>query len=770
MSSHNNSLVALQPFKRNGTSVSSGARNGSSFPVSETRAYLDELLAHNLVLEEDLDALPLASRNDLADCREVEDLLRLLVDLGLLTDYQAGRLEAGTTFGLILGNYRILDRLGAGGMGVVFRAEHVVMRRIVAIKVLPFSPDHDPRLVRRFLTEIRAVSQLQHPNIVGAIDAGTLASPENNGQVLHFFVMEYVPGMDLEDYVRSNGTLSVTKACDLIHQVAAALAEANKHTLVHRDIKPSNILVTPEGQAKLLDFGLARTFTLRSGVTEQGTLLGTLDYMAPEQVQNAHTVDIRADLYGVGGVLYWCLAGHAPFPFKGNLVQELASRMQQQPPSIRAKRLDVPAELDQVMQKMMALHVDDRFATPQAVMRALLPFLKPDLRDHSLGSSLASQLAPEEPSCANGSTRTKYHVLIVDDEPGIRTFCKYVLQGEGLECDEVASGAEALVQVRARNYDLVLLDINMEEMMGTEVCRRLRESPPCPNLKVIMFSGQSNSDVMAQMMLSGADDFITKPFSVLQLKARVKTALRLKEAQDRSDVLKQHLLTVNQQLEQGISDRNSDLVDARNALVLSLAKLVEHRASETGQHLVRMQHYVRILADEAARVNLYNGQVDQAFIDLVTCCAPLHDIGKVGLPDHILLKPGKLDGDERIIMEAHTLIGAETLGAVAKQSSSAHAFLGMAIDIARHHHERFDGTGYPDRLAGEDIPLAARIVNICDVYDALRCRRVYKPALSHTATLQVMNDSAGKQFDPALMKVFMQCANHFDRVFKENPD
>ncbi|MFO0968387.1 MAG: protein kinase [Gemmataceae bacterium] len=730
----------------------------------DAQALFDGFLAQNLVLAEDLETLPLASRNDLADCRDTDELIRLLVDFGLLTDYQAGRIGAGTTFGLVVGNYRILDRLGAGAMGVVFRAEHVVMRRLVAVKVLPFSPDHDPRLLRRFLTEIRSVSQLQHPNIVGAIDAGKLESADH-GQ-LHFFVMEYVPGLDLEDYVRSNGPLSVAKACDLMHQIASALAEAHKHNLVHRDIKPSNILLTPEGQAKLLDFGLARTHALPSGVTEQGTLLGTLDYMAPEQVQNAHAVDIRADLYGVGGVLYWCLTGTPPFPAKGNLVQELAARMTQKPPTVRARRGDVPAELDEIVQKMMALDASERFATPQHVMRALLPFLKPDMREHQVAVNGAASEKPSGP----GLAQARHKVLVVDDETGIRTFCRFVLQAEGMECGEAEDGPKALAAIQAKTYDLVVLDINMPGMEGPEVCRRLRENPPCPNLKIIMVSGNNNTDAMAQMMLAGADDFITKPFSVLQLKGRVKAALRLKEAQDRSDALKQHLRHVNPELERGLSARDSDLIDARNALVLALAKLVEHRASETGQHLVRMQQFVRILADEASRVSPFAAQIDQSFIDLLESCAPLHDIGKVGLPDHILLKPGKLDADERVIMQAHTIIGAETLSAVVKQSASAHAFLHMAIDIARHHHERYDGAGYPDRLAGEDIPLAARIVTICDVYDALRCRRVYKPALSHNAALQVMSEGVAKQFDPGLMRIFQHAAGHFERIFTQNPD
>jgi HD-GYP domain-containing protein (c-di-GMP phosphodiesterase class II) len=155
---------------------------------------------------------------------------------------------------------------------------------------------------------------------------------------------------------------------------------------------------------------------------------------------------------------------------------------------------------------------------------------------------------------------------------------------------------------------------------------------------------------------------------------------------------------------------------------------------------------------------------------MLECCAPLHDIGKVGLPDHILLKPGKLTADERILMQTHTTIGADTLQNVAKQHPFAAAFLQMAIDIARHHHERYDGKGYPDRLAGNDIPLAARILAISDVYDALRSRRPYKPALSHTAAMHVMLDMSAGQFDPLLLEAFKRCAPSFERIARDVRD
>jgi response regulator RpfG family c-di-GMP phosphodiesterase len=722
---------------------------------------MEDFLSSSLILMEDWENLQPGVRDSVLKCRELAQLVPLLVEHGLITEYQAGRVEAGTIFGLVLGNYRVLDRLGAGGMGVVFRAEHMRMRKQVAIKVLPFGPERDQRILRRFFSEIRAIAQLQHPNIVGAIDAGEVA--DNQGNTLHFFVMEYVPGQDLEQLIRVSGTLSAAKACDLMHQVAAALAEAHNHNLVHRDIKPSNIQVTPEGQAKLLDFGLARHF--HTGMTEPGTLLGTLDFMAPEQVQDASKVDIRADLYALGGVLYWCLTGHTPFLSSGNVVQDLAARLQTPPPCLCSKRPELPQELGAVLNRLMALRPEDRFATPQAVMRALLPFLKTEMREHSREFS-----TPDTPRAAHETSKRTHQILLVDDEPSIRNFCRYVLKSEGLECDEAATGMAALAAVRKKKYDLLLLDVNMPEMEGPELCRRLREKPPCPNLKIIMASGNANVDVMAHLLLSGADDFLTKPFSLAQLKARIKAALRLKEAQDHNDLLNRHLLAANHELEHSLRARQSDIVDARNALVLALAKLVEHRASETEAHLVRMQRYVRCLGDEASRCSALAGQIDGNFVELLECCAPLHDIGTVGLPDHILLKPGKLDANEKILMQTHTVMGAETLQEVAKSHGSAMAFLRMAIDITRHHHERYDGKGYPDHLAGEQIPLAARIVAIVDVYDALRSRRPYKPALSHIAALQAIKESAGQQFDPLILQVFLKCESALERIYKEVPD
>jgi response regulator RpfG family c-di-GMP phosphodiesterase/tRNA A-37 threonylcarbamoyl transferase component Bud32 len=734
---------------------------------STGREFLDGLLNSSIVLAEDWEQLPGDLQNELSLCQDTEVILTALLHHHLLTEYQADRIRAGTTYGLVLGNYRILERLGAGGMAVVFKAEHVEMRRVVAIKILPYSAAAQPQLLSRFVTEMRTVARLQHPNIVAAFDAGKTTPADPDAQILRYIVMEFVPGRTLEDLVAHNGRLDALQACDIIHQIASALAEANKHGLVHRDIKPSNILVTPEGQAKLLDFGLVHQ--IGNNLTEAGTILGTMDFMSPEQCDNASGVDIRADLYGLGGTLYYCLTGLLPFSSKGSLYENIVRRLTQPPPLVRVVRPEIPVELETVIARLLAVNPDERYARPQDLMRALLPFLRVAARDDCVLAAELGDSTVRSSRLDESATNRIHRVLVVDDDESVRLFCKQVLEAEGIQCDEVADGQTALQAVKDKAYDLVLTDNDMPNMTGVEVLHCLRESPPAPNLKIVIISGHTSSDEMANMLLAGADDYLTKPFSLVQLKNRIHTALRLKDAQDRSDVLNRHLLQVNAQIELNLLARDSDLVQARNALVLALAKLVEQRDTETGAHLRRVQRYSRCLAEHASRLPGFASQIDRSFVEMVECCVPLHDIGKVALPDHILMKPGKLTPDERLMMQTHTTIGADTLKEVADQHGGAVTFLQTASEIARHHHERFDGKGYPERLAGNDIPLAARLVAIADVYDALRSRRPYKPAMSHAVTVQMMVEGSPGQFDPALLKVFSQCADRFEQIFREVP-
>jgi response regulator RpfG family c-di-GMP phosphodiesterase len=693
-------------------------------------------------------------------------LLERLVTLQLLTKYQADQITAGVGADLILGNYRVLDRLGAGGGGVVLKGQHLRFRRPVAIKVLTETPEQDPKALPRFFAEMEAIGRLRHPNIVYALDAGEIPGGDEHAATLHYLVMEYVSGQDLAETVKHQGPLASDRACDLISQVAGALAEAHRQQLVHRDVKPSNVLVTPAGEAKLVDFGLARHFGHR--MTEPGIPMGTLDFMAPEQARDSSTVDARADIFGLGGTLFWCLTGQTPFSSQGAPYERLLRRLIQPAASVRSYRPDLPAALEAAVARMLATEPDDRYPSMEVVQQALLPFRSLEGKTGLLTTSPSRETTSATGAgLADAGSVPSRRVLIVDDDSFMSRCNQGLLEQTGIAADRVASGEQALEALRARPYSLVLLDIEMPGLSGLETLRQLRQQPPCAHLKVIMCSGTTGADEMAEMLLAGADDYLTKPFSHVQLQARVKAALLLKETQDRSDLLNRQLLDVNAELEKDLQSRESTLIHAHKALVLALARLTEQRSAEPRGRLQRLSRYCRCLAEAAARLPSFAGQIDPNYVQMLDSCVPLYDLGKVALPDHILLKPGKLDAEERTIMETHTTVGADILRDVADRYRLARPFLQMAIDVARHHHERYDGTGYPDRQAGDAIPLAARLVMIGDVYDALRCRRPHRPPLSHPVAMRMILEEAAGHFDPSLLEVFRGCSDTFDQIFRE---
>ena len=756
-------IVQVQPVCKPNRPVKVHA----AFPVGETRAappLLHVLLNSSIILAEEWEGVPDDTQRLLEDCADKDQLLALLLEHKLLTRYQAERVAAGATHHLVLGNYRVLEHLGRGGMGVVYKAEHLRMRRLAAIKVLKLSPEADERLLGRFCHEMRTIALMKHPNIVGAIDDGFVPASETGDPAAHYFVMEYVPGQDLSELVAEKGPLPPHQACNFAYQVATALAEAYQHKVVHRDIKPSNIRITPDGQAKLLDFGLVRR--LHHRITDHGAVLGTVEYIAPEQALDAALVDIRADIFGLGATLFWCLTGEHPFSRSGSLVQCMIRRMNQESPSIRAIDPTLPAELDAVVARMMARKPEDRYPTPQATMNVLLRFLKPASGDSVCIPPANAQrdanghAAPPIPNAPH-----VHRVLVADDSRMVRGFCVHTLQDAGIECDQAENGDQALAAIDAKKYDLLLTDWVMPGLSGLDLCSRLRENPPSPNFKIIIFSSTITDDNVAKVLNAGADDYLPKDFSPVQMLARVQSAIRLKDVQDRSDRLNRSLRISNQQLEDNLLARDSDLLQVRNALILGLTDMVCRRDAEDFQHVLRIQRYSRVLAEEATGAPSLAEQIDQNFISMLECCSPLHDIGKVALPDHILSNTGVLNMEDRLMMESHTIIGAETLQNVARRHGATVAFLQMAIDIARHHHERYDGQGYPDRLKGNDIPLAARVVAICDTYDGLRTRRPYKPAFNHSAALKLMFENSPGQFDPLLMQALRRCELEFDRIY-----
>jgi serine/threonine-protein kinase len=315
---------------------------------------------------------------------ETRPLARALVERGLLTRFQAERLLMGRTAGFFLGQYRILEQIGRGGVGRVYKAEHRTMRRIVAIKVL--APDllETDRAIDLFLREVRACAQLVHPNIVTAFDAN-----ETDGR--YYLVLEYVEGPNLDQLVRKQGPLSVGLACDYIRQAALGLQCAHLQKMVHRDIKPANILVQRQGMdgegspglVKISDFGLARLavappaagFQSSPGTiyTRDNTVMGTPDYLSPEQARNLHKVDIRSDLYSLGCTFYFLLTGQVPYP-GGNTLDKLIRHGTEQPQPIENFRSDVPAPVLAIVRKLMAKYPNDRFQTPAELAAALEPF------------------------------------------------------------------------------------------------------------------------------------------------------------------------------------------------------------------------------------------------------------------------------------------------------------------------------------------------------------------------------------------------------------
>jgi response regulator RpfG family c-di-GMP phosphodiesterase/tRNA A-37 threonylcarbamoyl transferase component Bud32 len=732
------------------------------------RAFLDQLLQLQLLSPSAVDAFLTQSAAHLGDYTSPELLGCALVQAGLLTDYQLDRVQAGTTHGLVMGNYRVLDRLGSGAMGVVFLAEHLIMKRRVAIKVLPVDDDCPAAILERFYAETRVLADLHHPNIVMAFDAGHLPPAGPEMPPLLYLVMELISGGDLEQYVAEHGPVPIGTACNWIRQAAAGLQEAHDHHLIHRDIKPSNLLLDRQGQIKLVDFGLVRQFSSR--LTEPRALLGTLEFMAPEQSCDASVVDGRADIYGLGATLFGLLTGEPPYPAARSVGEALRNLQEAKPRRLRSLRPDAPEELDALIDRMLQRDSTRRPALPITVINALMPFTgfaeAPDLNAVGQLDSAGAALASTS-STAVAGPRCQKRVLLVDDESPIRTLARAILEQLGCLCDEADNGTKALEVLRREVYDLLLLDLSLPDLDGYEVCRRLRERPELAHLKIIVVSGRGDHDQLAESLPRGADDYIPKPFGIRQLEAKVQHALHLKEAQDRAASLARQLYVVNRQLEKSLTARSSDVRQAEDALLFAMAKMAESRDGETPGHLRRLQRYTHCLAEHVADLPGWRGLLNSAFLEQLERCVPLHDIGKIGLPESILLKPGKLTDTERTLMETHTVIGDRILEALAQEHGESLAFLGVAAAIVRHHHERFDGRGYPDRLSGDAIPAAARLVAVADVYDALRRQRFHKPALSHEEASRIIRAESVGQFDPSLVQAFVDCESQFERIYRD---
>jgi len=356
-----------------------------------------------------------------------------------------------------------------------------------------------------------------------------------------------------------------------------------------------------------------------------------------------------------------------------------------------------------------------------------------------------------------------HKILIVDDDELNLTILEEILEAE-FELIRASNGVAALAKVRDERPALVLLDIMMPEMDGYEACRQIKAGKADDDIPhVILVSAKASTNERVRGYEVGADDYLIKPFDEDELLAKVRVQMRLHDALEQLDEARAALAADNRQLEDVVEQQTQDLTDTRELIVFAMAKLAESRDPETGEHLERMREYCRILAVELSKRGPYTELIDDEFINNIYRSSPLHDIGKVGVPDAILLKPGRLTNNEFEIMKQHAAIGAEALESVVEHGRSG-AFLTMAIDIARHHHERWDGSGYPAGLSGKRIPLAARICALADVFDALTSVRVYKSAFTAEVARSMIVTDAGTHFDPAVVEAFEAVFEQFTAV------
>lgn len=345
-------------------------------------------------------------------------------------------------------------------------------------------------------------------------------------------------------------------------------------------------------------------------------------------------------------------------------------------------------------------------------------------------------------------------ILIVDDLPENLSVLNDLL------CSEFAvlaarSGDKALRLVAADPHpDLILLDVMMPDLDGYQVFERLRADPQTRDIPVIFLTAMHGTEAEIRGFELGAVDYITKPIVPSVLLARVRTQLELKRTRDR-------LKSTNVWLEAEVSRRMAENDLIQRVSIRALAHLAEARDPETGNHILRTQCYVETLAQRLRLHPRFVNTLDDHYINLLVRSAPLHDIGKVGIPDAILLKPGRLDADEWAIMQTHARIGAEAIERAESEADAPVEFLLLAKEIANWHHEKWDGSGYPDRLAGDGIPLSARLMALADVFDALISERVYKPAMSYDRARDIIAEGRGSHFDPDIVDAFLNDFNAF---------
>jgi len=327
-------------------------------------------------------------------------------------------------------------------------------------------------------------------------------------------------------------------------------------------------------------------------------------------------------------------------------------------------------------------------------------------------------------------------VLIVDDDEIALELLASTLDDAGYEVEAASDGMEALEMLRSGRFQLVVSDWEMPRMNGIDLCRAVRRRDFSSYVYFILVTSREATDDVVQGLNAGADDFITKPFQPSELCVRLRAGERILS------------------------------LEGRDVTIFALAKLAESRDPETGSHLERIRDYCRVIARHIGTLPQYEDVVDGDYVQMIYQTSPLHDIGKVGVPDNVLLKPGKLTAEEFEVMKTHVAIGAETLDATS-QLHPGMKYLDMARDLVLTHHERFDGSGYPSGLVAEEIPLCGRILALADVYDAITTKRVYKEASTHDVARSIILRERGAHFDPDVVDSFLSVENEFVTIQKK---
>lgn len=357
----------------------------------------------------------------------------------------------------------------------------------------------------------------------------------------------------------------------------------------------------------------------------------------------------------------------------------------------------------------------------------------------------------------------KKTILIVDDTPSNIALLRNLLKDHYKT--KVATHGQRVLEIATENEppDLILLDIMMPEMDGYQVCKHLKSNDATKEIPIIFLTAKAQVEDEAKGLAMGAADYITKPISPPIVMERIKTHLTNKEAKD-------FLKNQNKILEEKVKERTQQLGELQDVVMEAIGALAESRDPETGNHIRRTQSYVKILAEKLQDHPRFTDFMTAEHITLLHKIAPLHDIGKVGVPDHILLKPGKLTYEEFETMKRHTAYGRDAIAAAERKMMKPSNFLLFSKEIVYAHHEKWDGSGYPEGLARDDIPISARLMAIADVYDALISRRVYKPPFPHEKAVAIISEGKGSHFDPDMVDTFLEISEVFYTVAQQYAD